>query len=175
MCVAESFAPEEIQRRMNVSCAKLVFTCDFLLRHGKRVDVYARIADRLHQPIVVASAAPGNLKPRDKDRLFQDFLDDAAFETVICNPDDATTILFSSGTTGDAKAIIWDHTNPIKCAADGFLYQDLQTSDVVAWPTSMGWMMGPWLIYATLVNGAAMGIIWFTTPAGKILGWTALR
>jgi acetyl-CoA synthetase len=29
---------------------------------------------------------------------------------------------------------------------------------VVAWPTNVGWMMGPWLIYASLLNGAAMAL-----------------
>jgi acetyl-CoA synthetase len=28
----------------------------------------------------------------------------------------------------------------------------------VAWPTNIGWMMGPWLIYASLINGAAMAL-----------------
>ncbi len=29
---------------------------------------------------------------------------------------------------------------------------------MVAWPTNIGWMMGPWLIFATLMNGAAMAL-----------------
>ena len=31
--------------------------------------------------------------------------------------------------------------------------QDIHIGDVVAWPTNIGWMMGPWLIYATLLWG----------------------
>ena len=34
---------------------------------------------------------------------------------------------------------------------------------MTAWPTNIGWMMGPWLIYATLVNGAAMALYPGTT------------
>ncbi len=30
--------------------------------------------------------------------------------------------------------------------------------DVVVWPTNIGWMMGPWLIFASLMNQAAMGL-----------------
>ena len=30
--------------------------------------------------------------------------------------------------------------------------------DVVAWPTNLGWMMGPWLIYAALLNGASIAL-----------------
>ena len=29
---------------------------------------------------------------------------------------------------------------------------------MTTWPTNIGWMMGPWLIYATLVNGACMAL-----------------
>ena len=39
-----------------------------------------------------------------------------------------------------------------------FLFQDIGPGDVVAWPTSPGWMMGPWLVFATLVNGATMAL-----------------
>ena len=32
------------------------------------------------------------------------------------------------------------------------------SGDVVAWPTNVGWMMGPWLIYATLINRACIAL-----------------
>ncbi len=71
---------------------------------------------------------------------------------------DHTNILFSSGTTGEPKAIPWDQTTPIKAAMDGRYHHDIHAGDVVAWPTNLGWMMGPWLIYASLINGAAMAL-----------------
>jgi len=67
-------------------------------------------------------------------------------------------ILFSSGTTGTPKAIPWTHLTPLKCAMDGLFHQDIRPSDVVAWPTNIGWMMGPWLIFATLMNRATMAL-----------------
>jgi len=69
-----------------------------------------------------------------------------------------SNILFSSGTTGDPKAIPWTHTTPIKAAMDGRFHQDIHSGDVVAWPTNLGWVMGPWLIYASLLNGAALAL-----------------
>ena len=66
--------------------------------------------------------------------------------------------MFSSGTTGDPKAIPWSHTTPIKCAVDGYLHHDIRTGETVTWPTNLGWMMGPWLIFASLVNRAAIGL-----------------
>jgi acetyl-CoA synthetase len=69
-----------------------------------------------------------------------------------------TNILFSSGTTGEPKAIPWTQLTPIKAAIDGHLHLDVQPGDVVAWPTNLGWMMGPWLIYASLLNRATMAL-----------------
>lgn len=49
-------------------------------------------------------------------------------------------ILFSSGTTGEPKAIPWTHITPIRCGADGWAHQDIRERDVVCWPTSLGWV-----------------------------------
>ncbi len=78
-------------------------------------------------------------------------------------------LLFSSGTTGDPKVIPWTSLTPIKCAADGFFHQDIHPSDVVAWPTNLGWMMGPWLIFASLINRAPMAL-YEDAPLGSGFG-----
>jgi acetyl-CoA synthetase len=67
-------------------------------------------------------------------------------------------VLFSSGTTGTPKIIPWTHLTPIKSAMDGRFHQDIHSDDVVAWPTNIGWMMGPWLIFASLINNATMAL-----------------
>ena len=41
---------------------------------------------------------------------------------------------------------------------DGHFHQDIRGDDVVAWPTNIGWMMGPWLIFATFLNDATMAL-----------------
>jgi acetyl-CoA synthetase len=41
---------------------------------------------------------------------------------------------------------------------DGYFHHDIHEGEVVAWPTNIGWMMGPWLIFASLMNRAAMAI-----------------
>mmetsp|Transcript_14712 Transcript_14712/g.36670 ORF Transcript_14712/g.36670 Transcript_14712/m.36670 type:complete len:810 (-) Transcript_14712:172-2601(-) len=84
-------------------------------------------------------------------------------------PSDPTNILFSSGTTGEPKAIVWTHTTPLRCAADGWAHQGLTPADTLAWPTSLGWMMGPWLLYAGLLNGATIAL-YNGAPLGRDFG-----
>lgn len=59
---------------------------------------------------------------------------------------------------GEPKAIPWRHATPLKAAADAWAHMDIRKGDVVAWPTNLGWMMGPWLVYASLINGASMAL-----------------
>jgi acetyl-CoA synthetase len=50
----------------------------------------------------------------------------------------------------------------MKAAADAYFHHDLHGTDVVAWPTNLGWMMGPWLIFATMINRATIAL--YTGP-----------
>ena len=76
----------------------------------------------------------------------------------VAPPDAPAIIGYTSGTTGDPKALPWTHANPIKCGADSHYHLDIHPREVVAWPTNLGWMMGPWLIYASFLNRATMAL-----------------
>jgi acetyl-CoA synthetase len=100
-----------------------------------------------------------NLWRQHQDVGWYAFLQEASteFTSVKRGSMDAVNILFSSGTTGEPKAIVWSHSTPIKSAIDGYYHQDIQTGDIVAWPTNIGWMMGPWVLFQ-LMNGASIGL-----------------
>ena len=49
---------------------------------------------------------------------------------------------------------------PIRSAADAFFHQDVRPGEVVCWPTNMGWMMGPGLVYAGPHSFLAVGLGW---------------
>jgi acetyl-CoA synthetase len=157
--IADSFAAEEIATRLRIANAKLVFTQDAVSWGAKQLPLYEKVNAAAAPPTVVLRTADDALKLRPGDLSFEDFLlNEQVSSPTSCEPHDAINILFSSGTTGEPKAIPWDHTTPIKCAADAHFHQDIHPGDVLCWPTNLGWMMGPWLIFAALLNRATMAL-----------------
>ncbi|MGB0653444.1 MAG: AMP-binding protein [Thermoplasmatota archaeon] len=157
--IPDSFAPPEVATRMRLGGAKAIITVATFRRGGKDVPLYPKVVEAEAPTAIIIGDPPA--ERRSGDLLWDDFLQDTdatGAASTPCAPDDVTNILFSSGTTGDPKAIPWTHLTPIKAAADGHLHQDIHPEDVVAWPTNIGWMMGPWLIYATFVNQATMAL-----------------
>ena len=158
--IADSFSPEEVARRLRIGRADAVITVDRFRRAGKEIALYDKLRDASAPRTAVVPAdatAPPGL--RAGDLLWDDLVGGAgSCDAVDADPEDVTNVLFSSGTTGDPKAIPWTHLTPIKAAMDGHFHHDIRPGDVVAWPTNIGWMMGPWLIYAALVNRASIAL-----------------
>ena len=172
--IADSFAPEEIATRLRIGNAKAVFTQDYINRAGKRLPLSEKVIAANAPKAVVLSCESGGIvaqTQRENDMTWQDFLSDIeTFTAVPCHPDAHTNILFSSGTTGEPKAIPWTHTTPIKCAADAYLHHDIHPGDILAWYTNLGWMMGPWLIYASLINRATIALYDGGSPTERDFG-----
>jgi acetyl-CoA synthetase len=169
--IADSFRPKEIAARMRLAHAAGVFTQEVLVRGGKALALYAKVIAADAPPAIVLQAKGRRSLPlRAGDCAWPDFLETAdRFEAVAREPSDPLNILFSSGTTGEPKAIPWTQTTPIKCATDAHFHQDIHPGDVLVWPTNIGWMMGPWLIFASLINRATMGL-YYGAPTGKEFG-----
>jgi len=166
--IADSFAPPEVRRRLEIAGAAAIITVERFARGGRSIALYEKIRQAdAPRAIVIPEDERRAPALRDCDLQWRQFLsENTRFEVVTAEPYAVTNILFSSGTTGDPKAIPWTHLTPIKCATDGHFHQDIGPGDVVAWPTNIGWMMGPWLIYATLVNRACMAL-YEGLPSGR--------
>jgi len=157
--IADSFTPNEIAVRLKIAHPKLIFTQDYLLRAGKTLPLYAKVCEAHAPKAVVIKATNKSVSLRQGDIFWDEFLvGNTSFESVKQSPEELITILFSSGTTGNPKAIPWHHTTPIKGASDAYYHHDIHKNDVVCWPTNLGWMMGPWLVFATLINKATIGL-----------------
>ena len=158
--IADSFAPDEIAARLRIAGAGLVVTQDRITRVGRHLSMYDKVVDAGAERAVAVDTGAG-MRLRRGDLWWADLVDGGGaddFDPVPGEPDRVSNVLFSSGTTGDPKAIPWSQLTPVKAAMDGHFHHDIHPEDVVAWPTNLGWMMGPWLIYASLVNGAAMAL-----------------
>lgn len=171
VAVAESFSKVEIEARLRIAETNAVFVQDIMLRNKKSVPLYNALVAEIALPMIVVTTDTELVLHRKQDVTFDSFLADGSstYQAVSCSPQDYTTILFSSGTTGDPKAIPWTHATPIKCASDAYFHHDVHAGDRFLWPTSLGWMMGAWLIYATLINKATIALF-EGTPNDPALG-----
>ncbi|KQK12602.1 probable acyl-activating enzyme 18, peroxisomal isoform X1 [Brachypodium distachyon] len=163
--IADSFAPQEIGTRMRVSNAKAIFTQDFIIRGGKQFPLYSRVMEGTSSKAIVIPATGDCLgvTPRTGDMSWKDFLSRAAGRSSIYSPvyqpsDALINILFSSGTTGEPKAIPWTQLCPIRCGADTWAHLDVRPQDIGCWPTNLGWVMGPILLFSCFLSGATLAL-----------------
>ena len=163
--IADSFAPHEIETRLRITGATTVVTQDVIARSGKTLPMCEKVVAAGAERAIVVDTG-GGTQLRAGDVAWDDFLGEPGGEFVIGDAGDHANVLFSSGTTGEPKAIPWSHTTPIKAAMDGHFHLDIHPDDVVAWPTNLGWMMGPWLIFASLINEATFAL-YDDVPTGR--------
>ena len=77
--------------------------------------------------------------------------------TARTSAEDPMMIIYTSGTTGRPKGAVHSHCGfPIKSAQDMWHGLDLHPDETLFWMTDMGWMMGPWEVFGTLLLGATM-------------------
>ncbi len=165
------FSSAEIAARLRISQAKAIFTQDNFYPSGKVIGLYNKVIDANAPPAIVLASNKNSLPVlRAADLLWEDFLTPCKeVPTYFCSPMTHCQYFIFFRTTGDPKAIPWNHTTAIKAAADAFLYQDIHTDDILAWPTNLGWMMGPWLIFAAFINQAGMALF-DDVPSSRAFG-----
>lgn len=158
--IADSFSSQEMAVRLQIANTKVVFTQDAILWGDKKLPLYEKVVAAHTGPIIVLpSRGDSAVTLRKIDFDWKTFLSqNEIFKAVPCEPMAACNILFSSGTTAAPKAIAWNHTTPIKSGSDAYLHHDIKPQDVLCWPTNLGWMMGPWVIFAALLNQASLAI-----------------
>jgi acetyl-CoA synthetase len=146
--------------------AKAICTVDGYQYGGKFLPIFDKVKAGATPRAILVQYGKNSPALRESDVLYDAFLvENDVFEAIEAEPYGITNILFSSGTTKEPKAIPWTHLTPIKGASDGYYHHDIHEGDVVTWTTSMGWMMGPWTVYAAFINKASLAL--FTGSAAS--------
>ncbi|MCM8531838.1 MAG: hypothetical protein NE330_11805, partial [Lentisphaeraceae bacterium] len=60
--------------------------------------------------------------------------------------------------TNADSSVTWNHTTPIKMAADGFYHINIQPCDTVCFPTDFNHCISSWLIFSTLINQGTIAL-----------------
>jgi len=159
------FGPQAIVSRLNDAEAKALFTADGCFRRGK-VSPMKIIADEaaaqiptLKHIIVLKRTNVDVPWNSSRDLWWHELMAQARdeAETEPTGAEDPLMLLYTSGTTGRPKGTVHSHCGfPIKAAQDMSHGLDLHADETLFWLTDMGWMMGPWLVFGTLILGATM-------------------
>ncbi|MBI2986651.1 MAG: AMP-binding protein [Deltaproteobacteria bacterium] len=154
-----------VTERLRDSGARFLLTVDGFYRRGQSVLVKPVVDAALvsatsveHVLVLRQLGTPISWCP-GRDRWWHEAVDCQSDdgETERTDAEDPLMIIYTSGTTGSPKGALHTHCGfPIKAAQDMVHGLDVCQEDVLYWVTDMGWMMGPWEIFGTMLLGATM-------------------
>src|SRR5437868_9497807 len=161
------FGTVAIVSRLTDANAKALFTAAGTYRRGKFCpmkpiadEAAVQIATMQHLIVLQQNGewalenVGGALVPRQSPHLGGSHIDEPTERTSAEHP---MMIIYTSGTTGRPKGAVHTHCGfQVKSAHDIWHGLDLHTDETLFWMTDMGWMMGPWEVFGTLLLGATM-------------------
>ena len=166
------YGPEAIASRLRDGEAKLLICADGFYRRGKVVPMKETADKALVSCPTVTRVIMHRRVVREvpwthgRDYVWEVVVEDEPDHapTHELDPEDPLMIIYTSGTTGKPKGCVHVHGGfPVKTAQDMAHGFDVGADDTIFWYTDIGWMMGPWLIFGSLILGATM-VLYEGTP-----------
>jgi len=166
------YGPEAIATRLRDGEARVLICADGFYRRGQVVAMKETVDRALVSCPSVKKVIVHRRVVREipwthgRDENWEVLLEDDPdrARTQEMDPEDPLMIIYTSGTTGKPKGTLHVHGGfPVKAAQDMAHCFDVGPEDTVFWYTDLGWMMGPWLIFGTLVLGGTM-VLYEGTP-----------
>jgi acetyl-CoA synthetase len=142
--------------------ARALFTADGFFRRGKPVlvkpiadEAAAQVPSLQHMIVLNHIGLPVSIKP-GRDHWWHDLVKHQPQDarTEVTAAEDTLMVIYTSGTTGKPKGAVHTHCGfPVKAAQDMAFGTDVHPGEIIYWMTDMGWMMGPWLVFGSLLLG----------------------
>jgi acetyl-CoA synthetase len=150
--------------RLRDADARALFTADGFYRRGQVVPMKtvadAAVAQAPTVKHMIVTRRVGNAIPWEpgRDHGWEEFASQSDLaETERTGAEELLMLIYTSGTTGKPKGAVHTHCGfPIKAAQDMYHGLDLHETDTLYWMTDMGWMMGPWQVFGSLLLGSTM-------------------
>jgi len=157
------YGPGAVASRLIDAEAKALFTANGLPRRGSLIpmksvadEAVARASTVKHLIVVRHVELEVAMQP-GRDLTWETLLEGQPSSTPT-EPVEAEAplmLIYTSGTSGSPKGAVHTHCGfPIKAAQDMAFGMDVHPGDRIYWMTDMGWMMGPWLVFGSLLLGA---------------------
>ncbi|MDJ1477925.1 AMP-binding protein [Bacillus sp. LS15-K4] len=161
--IFSGFASDAVMTRVQAAGSKMIITADGFSRRGKVVSLKDEVDKACeHCPtvekVVIVRHAGNDFTLHNYDFPWSVLEKEKPFtHAEEMNSDDPLMLIYTSGTTGKPKGTVHTHAGfPLKSAFDAGFGMNIKQGDRVLWVTDMGWMMGPFLLFGSLINGATM-------------------
>ncbi|HJS28181.1 MAG TPA: AMP-binding protein, partial [Anaerolineales bacterium] len=161
------YGPGAVNSRLEDAGAQALLTADGFYRRGKPVSMKT-VADEavaslpgVKHMIVVRRTGIETQMQLGRDHWWHELVErqPEAAPMEVTSAEDHLMLIYTSGTTGRPKGAVHTHCGfPVKAAQDMAFGTDLHPGERIYWMTDMGWMMGPWLVFGSLLLGGTFVI-----------------